>query len=57
MFYYTKYQQLVSAVLNTIKHGVLKKGDVMPSINELSFEYEISRITIGKGICLFLNNR
>jgi DNA-binding transcriptional regulator YhcF (GntR family) len=44
-----KYQQLVNAVLTSIKEGILKKGDVLPSINELSFEYEISRVTIGKG--------
>jgi DNA-binding transcriptional regulator YhcF (GntR family) len=44
-----KYQQLVNAVLNAIKQGILKKGDLMPSINELSFEYEISRVTIEKG--------
>jgi len=44
-----KYQQLVNAVLNAIKQNILKKGDMMPSINELSFEYEISRVTIEKG--------
>ncbi|MFG4003340.1 GntR family transcriptional regulator [Flavobacterium aquidurense] len=44
-----KYQQLVNAVLNAIKQGILKKGDAMPSINELSFQYEISRVTIEKG--------
>lgn len=44
-----KYQQLVNAILNAIKQGVLKKGDAMPSINELSFQYEISRVTIEKG--------
>lgn len=44
-----KYQQLVNAILNAIKQGVLKKGDAMPSINELSFQYEMSRVTIEKG--------
>lgn len=44
-----KYQQLVNAVLNDIKRGFLKKGDAMPSINELSFNYEMSRVTIEKG--------
>lgn len=44
-----KYQQLVNAVLNAIKQGILKQGDAMPSINELSFQYEISRVTIEKG--------
>lgn len=44
-----KYQQLVNAILNAIKKGILKKGDSMPSINELSFQYEMSRVTIEKG--------
>jgi len=44
-----KYLQLVNSVLNLIKQGELKKGDLMPSINELSFEYGISRLTIEKG--------
>ncbi|MDI5949869.1 GntR family transcriptional regulator [Flavobacterium yafengii] len=44
-----KYQQLVNAVVNAINQGILKKGDAMPSINELSFQYEISRVTIEKG--------
>jgi DNA-binding transcriptional regulator YhcF (GntR family) len=44
-----KYQQLVNGVLTAIKQNILKKGDVMPSINELSFQYEMSRVTIEKG--------
>ena len=44
-----KYQQLVNSVLNAIKHGILVKGDPLPSINELSFHYEISKVTIEKG--------
>lgn len=44
-----KYQQLVNAVLNSISQGILKKGDPMPSINELSYHYQISRVTIEKG--------
>jgi DNA-binding transcriptional regulator YhcF (GntR family) len=44
-----KYQQLVNAVQNSIKQNIFKKGDLMPSINELSFENEVSRVTIEKG--------
>jgi DNA-binding transcriptional regulator YhcF (GntR family) len=44
-----KYQQLVNAVLNAIKQNILKKGDAMPSINELSFQHEISKVTIERG--------
>ncbi len=44
-----KYKQLVNAVLNGIKLNILKKGDIMPSINELSFKYEMSKVTIERG--------
>ncbi len=44
-----KYQQLANAVINAIKAGKLLKNDVLPSINELSFEFEISRDTAEKG--------
>ena len=44
-----KYQQLVNTVLTEIKQGTLKRGDSMPSINELSFSSDISRITVEKG--------
>ncbi|MFT4740452.1 MAG: DNA-binding transcriptional regulator YhcF (GntR family) [Algoriphagus sp.] len=44
-----KYQQLVNSILESIRMGRLKKGDVLPSINEVSFGFEISRITVEKG--------
>ncbi len=44
-----KYQQLTNAVISAIKQGILKKGETMPSINELSFSHDISRITVEKG--------
>jgi DNA-binding transcriptional regulator YhcF (GntR family) len=44
-----KYQQLVNSVMRAVQSGQLKKDDVLPSINELSFEYEISRDTAEKG--------
>jgi len=44
-----KYQQLVNAVVDAIKQNILNKGDAMPSINEISFQYNISRVTIEKG--------
>lgn len=43
-----KYRQLMNAVLQAVKTGVLKEGDNMPSINELSFQTEISRLTVEK---------
>lgn len=44
-----KYQQLVNSILESIREGRLKKGDILPSINEVSFGFEISRITVEKG--------
>ncbi len=44
-----KYLQLASCIIKAISEGVLKENDVLPSINELSFEFEISRDTAEKG--------
>ena len=44
-----KYLQLANSVINAISEGKIKKDDPLPSINELSFEYEISRDTAEKG--------
>jgi DNA-binding transcriptional regulator YhcF (GntR family) len=44
-----KYMQLVNSIMHAVQTGQLKKDDVLPSINELSFEYEISRDTAEKG--------
>ena len=44
-----KYLQLANSIVKAITEGVLKENDVLPSINELSFEFEISRDTAEKG--------
>ena len=44
-----KYMQLVNSILESISLGRLKKGDTLPSINEVSYGFEISRITVEKG--------
>jgi len=44
-----KYLQLANCIVKAITEGVLKVNDVLPSINELSFEFEISRDTAEKG--------
>ncbi|WP_158797949.1 GntR family transcriptional regulator [Pedobacter sp. L105] len=44
-----KYLQLTHSVLSAIELGRLKKNDTLPSINELSYELEISRDTAEKG--------
>ena len=44
-----KYLQLANAVTNAIENGKIKKGDMLPSINELSYVLGISRDTAEKG--------
>lgn len=44
-----KYQQLANSIIKAIENGKLQTDDVLPSINELSFQFEISRDTAEKG--------
>lgn len=44
-----KYLQLANAVIGAIEDGKIKKDDMLPSINELSYVLEISRDTAEKG--------
>src|SRR5688500_16716506 len=44
-----KYQQLANSIINAIERGQIGKDSMMPSINELSFEFQISRDTAEKG--------
>lgn len=44
-----KYMQLANSVIKAIHEEKLEKDDLLPSINELSFEFEISRDTAEKG--------
>lgn len=44
-----KYLQLSNAMILAIEEGKLKKDNLLPSINELSFTLEISRDTVEKG--------
>ena len=43
-----KYQQIINSIADSIKHGKLKKGDKIFSINELSNEFFLSRDTVQK---------
>lgn len=43
-----KYQQLAQSIMNAIADGSIKQNDLLPSINELSYEFEISRDTAEK---------
>lgn len=44
-----KYQQLVNAIIKAIEKGKLVKNDSLPSINALSFEFDICRRTAERG--------
>src|SRR5690625_3928066 len=43
-----KYLSVSEAILNAIRDGVYKRGHRLPSINELSAEYLLSRDTVEK---------
>lgn len=43
-----KYQQLINAINNSISENVLKKGDLLPSINSICKENKLSRDTVFK---------
>lgn len=44
-----KYRQLANAIIEAIQQGKIKKGELLPSINEVSFEHYMARITVEKG--------
>jgi DNA-binding transcriptional regulator YhcF (GntR family) len=44
-----KYQQLANSIINGILSGQIKKDELLPSLNELTFQYEISRYTAERG--------
>lgn len=43
-----KYVQLANSIIKAMGEGKIKMNDTLPSINELSFEFEISRDTVEK---------
>lgn len=44
-----KYLQLANCIIKAVNEKAIKENDILPSINELSFEFEISRDTAEKG--------
>jgi DNA-binding transcriptional regulator YhcF (GntR family) len=44
-----KYLQLANSIIKAIGEGKIVRDELLPSINELSFEFEISRDTAEKG--------
>jgi DNA-binding transcriptional regulator YhcF (GntR family) len=43
-----KYKQIIAAIINDIEKDSLQKNDPLPSINEMSYEYDIARDTVEK---------
>lgn len=43
-----KYQQIINSILKAIESGRLRQEDILPSINDLSYELDISRDTVEK---------
>ena len=41
-----KYRQIVDSVVNAIANGVLKRGDKIPSLNDIVKQYNLSRDTV-----------
>jgi len=44
-----KYQQIINSILKAIESGRLQQQDILPSINDLSYELDVSRDTAEKG--------
>jgi len=44
-----KYQQVINSILKGIESGRLQQQDILPSINDLSYELDVSRDTAEKG--------
>lgn len=43
-----KYRQIIQNVIGALQAGKLERGDMLPSINELSSHYDVSRDTVVK---------
>lgn len=44
-----KYQQLANSIIGAVENGSLKKDAVLPSLSDLSIEFDISRDTVERG--------
>lgn len=45
-FSQAKYRQIIQSIENAIRSGKIKKGDKVPSINDIADEYNLSRDTV-----------
>jgi DNA-binding transcriptional regulator YhcF (GntR family) len=47
-----KYKQIVESISELIQSGNIKYGQKLPSINQVSFDYYISRDTVEKAYAI-----
>ncbi len=43
-----KYRQLVETIITSIENGTIKRGQQLPSINELAEEHQLAKATVAK---------
>jgi DNA-binding GntR family transcriptional regulator len=41
-----KYQQITDEIIERIKQGILKRGDQLPTINEITSSLGVARMTV-----------
>ena len=46
----SKYQEIMTAIVEQIESGILKKGDKIPSIRALSQTYHCSKDTVQRAL-------
>ncbi len=52
-----KYQQLVNSINNAVSENLLKKGDLLPSVNSICLENKLSRDTVFKAYSILKDQR
>ena len=52
-----KYQQLVNGINNAIAENILKKGDLLPSVNAICKENQLSRDTVFKAYSILKDQK
>jgi len=51
------YLDIVNDIKGKIEKGILKPGDLLPSENELSEQFDVSRTTLRKSLALLVNEK
>ena len=51
------YLDIVNDIKGKIEKGILKPGDLLPSENEMSEQFDVSRTTLRKSLALLVNEK